>query len=166
MKNTFVKNFIYLATFAAFSLAFQTVGFAQNQGVNCPSCSCGGSIIAGGCKSGPCCPPLHAFCECYFYSTYCGCDNKVSPKSALPKIHRKNILELSNMFDTDQFTSTESNTLAQNLPLLIQFHDERKPVEFYELAKQLDLTTRRLPASEKQVLNNWIASKGGDTVFE
>jgi hypothetical protein len=129
------------------------------------SCPCGGSIIAGGCKTEHCGEPKFANCVCNFYASYCGCD-KISSPSSISGINENNIRELISVLKTNQFTSTIAKDLIRDLPLLIQYRSEQKPVEFYALAGQLDRITRQLPANEKQVLNNWIASKGGDTVFE
>lgn len=167
---TYYRTIIYrLASSILFLLAFSfQQGFAQRgdtpEACAGSSCSCGGSILAGSCSSGWCCKPNIASCQCNFFSSKCSCGPAGASSLVIPTIYEDNILALSQYFKSNVFASSQSKTLAAKLPGLITAVRNQDVELYYGTSDELEAIARQLPASEKQLANNWVAARGG-TVF-
>ncbi len=172
----FTGNFLF-KSFCIIGLAFlcsAQLAISQESGTvprcNPTSCSCGGSLIAGSCSVRDCCKPNVANCVCNFYSSRCDCLPAGSGASLtgvlIPPIYEQNILEFANLLNTTAFSSIESKAIAQKLPLLISAARNNNSQLYFGTSEELENLSRRLPAAEKQLANNWVSSKGGSVFLE
>lgn len=133
------------------------------------SCTCGSSLIAGGCSSGVCCKPNEASCSCAFYSNSCKCGppgatSSTAGTSTVPIVYEQNAQEFASYLNSSDFSSAESKEIAAKLPTLIAAARNNDPVLYDVAANQLEILSNNLPSAEKKKANAWVAARGG-TVF-
>ncbi|MCC6413840.1 MAG: hypothetical protein IT270_19480 [Saprospiraceae bacterium] len=139
---------------------FQSATVVAQENNNCTSCECGGSIIAGGCKSGKCCKPNLPYCDCAFYSNRCGCG-----ATYMPPVNEDGALGMARFIESGAFTSPQAAFIAKNLYVLIKANKAGNTDLYYATSEQLENATRQLPAGEKQRINDWIISQGSKVLL-
>lgn len=159
MKN---KNPMQVLFASALFLAclLQSVAVLAQENNNCTSCECGSTLIAGSCKSGKCCKPNTPYCECAFYSNRCGCG-----VSSMPAVNEDGALGMARFIETGSFASPQAAFIAKNLYVLIKANKAGNVDLYYGTSEQLESASRQLPANEKQLINNWILSRGSSVLL-
>jgi hypothetical protein len=75
--------------------------------------------------------------------------------------HESNIREIKQYLEGGGFSSPQSGTLASLLPQLINAHKTNDFTLYQQTGRKLDEVSSQLPSKEKQLINAWIAARGG-----
>ncbi|MCC6413841.1 MAG: hypothetical protein IT270_19485 [Saprospiraceae bacterium] len=124
---------------------------------NCTECACPPGIFQGSC-SVRCCKPKVPGCNCEIFSSRCSC---VGLAGAMPELHDQNVRDFAVYLRTSPFSSTHAQSTADDLLRLLSAHAGQQTDLYYTIANRLEQNLRQLPATEKQLANQWIGARGG-----
>jgi hypothetical protein len=163
MKNKSPLQVLFASVLFLACLLQSSAVLAQENN-NCTHCTCSGNLFAFGCTSGKCCKPNLASCTCSIWFNSCGCG--VAEMGTLTPQNESNILGMVAHLQSGVFSSAQSRYLADQLPVLIKANKAGNAALYFETGGNLESTSRQLPANEKQLINNWIAARGGTNFIQ
>ena len=134
----------------------QHVGAQESN--NCTECACPPGYFQGAC-SVRCCKPMVPACDCGTFSNRCTC---VGLAGALPALQEQNVRDFAVFLRSSHFSSIYVQCTVEDLPRLLSAHAGQQTDLYYTIAKRIDANLRQMPATEKQLANQWIVARGGN----
>jgi len=83
----------------------------------------------------------------------------------MPAVNEDGALGMARFIETGSFASPQAAFIAKNLYVLIKANKAGNVDLYYGTSEQLESASRQLPANEKQLINNWILSRGSSVLL-
>ena len=158
---TFYHFFKSLSLTASFlMLLFGGIKLSAQQANDCTSCGCPDGIFFGACNV-KCCKPSVPACVCGNFSARCTCTGGVA---YMPELHEQNIRDFALYLRGGAFDSNPAQNAAGGIDEMLLANAANQSDLVFTIGDRVNQFLLELPAGEKQAVNQWLVSRGGQSI--